>query len=88
MSRAQHPVPSQEAGRGSPAQLPADLRCTPALGTTELLAVLSCRLRRQQGPGGQMLDTDSRAVSPTQSKLRDGGNNNTLAHACPGGCSS
>ncbi|XP_046279441.1 serine/threonine-protein kinase 32B isoform X1 [Marmota monax] len=46
------------------------------------------KLRRQQGPGGQMLDTEGRAVSQTQSKLQDGCNNNILAHACSRGCSS
>uniref|UniRef100_A0A8D2B6Q7 non-specific serine/threonine protein kinase n=1 Tax=Sciurus vulgaris TaxID=55149 RepID=A0A8D2B6Q7_SCIVU len=44
--------------------------------------------RRQQAPGSQTLDAESRAVSQTQSKLQDGCNNNTLAHTCSRGCSS
>ncbi|XP_062964483.1 serine/threonine-protein kinase 32B isoform X2 [Cynocephalus volans] len=46
------------------------------------------KLRRQQGQGGQLLDTEGRAGSQVQSKLRDGCNNNILAHACSRGCSS
>uniref|UniRef100_A0A452S7B1 non-specific serine/threonine protein kinase n=1 Tax=Ursus americanus TaxID=9643 RepID=A0A452S7B1_URSAM len=46
------------------------------------------KLRRQQGQSGQLLDTEGRAGSQTQSKIQDGCNNNILAHACSRGCSS
>nr|XP_031293354.1 serine/threonine-protein kinase 32B isoform X2 [Camelus dromedarius] len=46
------------------------------------------KLRRQQGQGGQLLDTEGRAGSQAQGKLQDGRNNNILAHACSRGCSS
>ncbi|CAD7675904.1 unnamed protein product [Nyctereutes procyonoides] len=46
------------------------------------------KLRRQQGQGGQLLDTEGREGSQTQGKLQDGCNNNILAHACSRGCSS
>lgn len=68
---------------------PLNLRLHPSSSTLmQLHVVLVFRLRRQQGPGGQMLDTEGRAVSQTQSKLQDGCNNNILAHACSRGCSS
>ena len=51
-------------------------------------AVLVCRLRKQQGQGGQLLDMEGRAGSQAQGKLQDGCNNNILAHACSRGCSS
>ncbi|XP_030657156.1 serine/threonine-protein kinase 32B isoform X2 [Nomascus leucogenys] len=46
------------------------------------------KLRRQQGQGSQLLDTDSRAGGQAQSKLQDGCNNNLLTHTCTHGCSS
>ncbi|XP_032349747.1 serine/threonine-protein kinase 32B isoform X2 [Camelus ferus] len=46
------------------------------------------KLRRQQGQGSQLLDTEGRAGSQAQGKLQDGRNNNILAHACSRGCSS
>ncbi|XP_046947965.1 serine/threonine-protein kinase 32B isoform X2 [Lynx rufus] len=46
------------------------------------------KLRRQQGPTSQLLDTEGRAGSQTQGKLQDGCNNNILGHACSRGCSS
>ncbi|XP_055101636.1 serine/threonine-protein kinase 32B isoform X3 [Symphalangus syndactylus] len=46
------------------------------------------KLRRQQGQGSQLLDTDSRAGGQAQSKLQDGCNNNLLTHTCTRGCSS
>ncbi|XP_072868612.1 serine/threonine-protein kinase 32B isoform X2 [Chlorocebus sabaeus] len=46
------------------------------------------RLRRQQGQGSQLLDTDSRAGGQAQSKLQDGCNNNLLTTTCTRGCSS
>nr|XP_024101396.2 serine/threonine-protein kinase 32B isoform X4 [Pongo abelii] len=46
------------------------------------------KLRRQQGQGSQLLDTDSRAGDQAQSKLQDGCNNNLLTHTCTRGCSS
>ncbi|XP_031541893.2 serine/threonine-protein kinase 32B isoform X2 [Vicugna pacos] len=46
------------------------------------------KLRRQQGQGGQLVDTEGRAGSQAQGKLQDGRNNNILAHACSRGCSS
>eukprot|EP00074_Homo_sapiens_P050964 XP_005248039.1 serine/threonine-protein kinase 32B isoform X4 [Homo sapiens] len=46
------------------------------------------KLRRQQGQGSQLLDTDSRGGGQAQSKLQDGCNNNLLTHTCTRGCSS
>ncbi|XP_055290997.1 serine/threonine-protein kinase 32B isoform X2 [Moschus berezovskii] len=46
------------------------------------------KLWKQQGQGGQLLDTEGRAGSQAQGKLQDGCNNNILAHACSRGCSS
>ncbi|XP_025240849.1 serine/threonine-protein kinase 32B isoform X2 [Theropithecus gelada] len=46
------------------------------------------KLRRQQGQGSQLLDTDSRAGGQAQSKLQDGCNNNLLTTTCTRGCSS
>ncbi|XP_070314229.1 serine/threonine-protein kinase 32B isoform X2 [Odocoileus virginianus] len=46
------------------------------------------KLRKQQGQGGQLSDTDGRAGSQAPGKLQDGCNNNILAHACSRGCSS
>ncbi|XP_062069234.1 serine/threonine-protein kinase 32B isoform X1 [Lepus europaeus] len=44
--------------------------------------------RRQQGQGGQLLDTEGRTGSQAQGKLPDACNNHILAHACPRSCSS
>uniref|UniRef100_A0A2R8MU32 Serine/threonine-protein kinase 32B n=1 Tax=Callithrix jacchus TaxID=9483 RepID=A0A2R8MU32_CALJA len=46
------------------------------------------KLRRQQGQGSQLLDTDGQAGGQAQSKLQDGCNNNLLTHTCTRGCSS
>nr|XP_051685678.1 serine/threonine-protein kinase 32B isoform X2 [Oryctolagus cuniculus] len=46
------------------------------------------KLRRQQGQGGQLLDTEGRTGSQAQGKLPDACNNHILAHACPRSCSS
>ncbi|XP_049622385.1 serine/threonine-protein kinase 32B [Suncus etruscus] len=46
------------------------------------------KLRRQQGAGSQLLDTEGHGSSQTQSRLQDGRNNNLLAHACSRGCRS
>ncbi|XP_077606614.1 serine/threonine-protein kinase 32B isoform X2 [Crocuta crocuta] len=46
------------------------------------------KLRRQQGQGNALLDTDGRAGSQAQGKLQDGRNNNAPGRACSGGCSS
>lgn len=46
------------------------------------------KLRRQQGPDGQLSDLDGRVGNQTSSKVQDGRNNNILTHTCPRGCSS
>uniref|UniRef100_A0A673SN94 non-specific serine/threonine protein kinase n=1 Tax=Suricata suricatta TaxID=37032 RepID=A0A673SN94_SURSU len=46
------------------------------------------KLRRQQGPSGQLLDAEGRAGGQAPGKLQDGRNNNMPGHACSGGCSS
>ncbi|XP_059531852.1 serine/threonine-protein kinase 32B [Myotis daubentonii] len=46
------------------------------------------KLRRQQGPGIQLLDPEGRAGSQAPGKLQDGCNNNVPGPACAHGCSS
>lgn len=55
---------------------------------TPACAVLVCRLRRQQGQSGQLLDAEGQAGGQARGQLRDGCNNSVLAHACSRGCSS
>uniref|UniRef100_A0A2K6FWZ5 non-specific serine/threonine protein kinase n=1 Tax=Propithecus coquereli TaxID=379532 RepID=A0A2K6FWZ5_PROCO len=46
------------------------------------------KLRRQQGQGSQLSDTEGRAGGRAQGKLQDGYNNNIFGHTCSHGCSS
>lgn len=75
--------PSSPPAQGYPGHLPV-----PAPGTDPTCAVLICRLRRQQGAGGQLLDPEGCTGSPAPSKLQDGRNNNVPGPACAHGCSS
>uniref|UniRef100_G1L8Z4 Serine/threonine kinase 32B n=1 Tax=Ailuropoda melanoleuca TaxID=9646 RepID=G1L8Z4_AILME len=86
--------PGEGVGRGLPS-CPVCTKASPGHPATpysaspsQACAVFVCRLRRQQGQSGQLLDTEGRAGSQTQSKIQDGCNNNILAHACSRGCSS
>ncbi|XP_036133996.1 serine/threonine-protein kinase 32B isoform X2 [Molossus molossus] len=44
--------------------------------------------RRQQGQGGQLVDTEGHAGSQAQGRLQDGGSHHHLGHTCPRGCRS
>ncbi|XP_069352105.1 serine/threonine-protein kinase 32B isoform X2 [Eulemur rufifrons] len=46
------------------------------------------KLRRQQGQGSQLSDTEGQAGGQAQGKLQDGHNNNVPGHTCSHGCNS